>query len=145
KISFEKSLKYMGFEPGQKLAGKPIDYVFLGSCTNGRIEDFRLFTQYVKGKKKVGNVTAWLVPGSWQVRRQIEADIAMNGLAGIVVCELPFVCKVDIVIFAGYCKNSFECMGGLFPEPAGEGSGFHNIYRMHISRQMLKPGTQVFL
>ncbi len=74
KISFEKSLKYMGFEPGQKLAGKPIDYVFLGSCTNGRIEDFRLFTQYVKGKKKAGNVTAWLVPGSWQVRRQIEAE-----------------------------------------------------------------------
>jgi 3-isopropylmalate/(R)-2-methylmalate dehydratase large subunit len=74
KISFEKSLKYMGFEPGQKLEGKPIDYVFLGSCTNGRIEDFRVFTHYVKGKKKAGNVTAWLVPGSWQVRQQIEAE-----------------------------------------------------------------------
>ncbi|WP_294083753.1 3-isopropylmalate dehydratase large subunit [Proteiniphilum sp. UBA5384] len=74
KISFEKSLNYMGFTPGEKLEGKQIDYVFLGSCTNGRIEDFRVFTQYVKGKKKAGNVTAWLVPGSWQVRKQIEAE-----------------------------------------------------------------------
>jgi 3-isopropylmalate/(R)-2-methylmalate dehydratase large subunit len=74
KISFEKSLRYMGFEPGEKLEGKPIDYVFLGSCTNGRIEDFRVFAGYVKGKKKADNVTAWLVPGSWQVRRQIEAE-----------------------------------------------------------------------
>lgn len=74
KHSFEQSLKYMGFVPGEKLEGKPIDYVFLGSCTNGRIEDFRLFAGYVKGKKKAANVTAWLVPGSWQVRRQIEEE-----------------------------------------------------------------------
>jgi 3-isopropylmalate/(R)-2-methylmalate dehydratase large subunit len=74
KISFEKSLKYMGFAPGEKLEGKPIDYVFLGSCTNGRIEDFRLFTNYVEGKKRADNVTAWLVPGSWKVRKQIEAE-----------------------------------------------------------------------
>lgn len=74
KISFEKSLNYMGFAPGEKLEGKQIDYVFLGSCTNGRIEDFRVFTNYVKGKKKAVNVTAWLVPGSWQVRKQIEAE-----------------------------------------------------------------------
>lgn len=74
KISFEKSLNYMGFSPGEKLEGKPIDYVFLGSCTNGRIEDFRVFARYVKGKKKAENVTAWLVPGSWQVRKQIEAE-----------------------------------------------------------------------
>ena len=74
KISFEKSLNYMGFAPGEKLEGKQIDYVFLGSCTNGRIEDFRVFTNYVKGKKKADNVTAWLVPGSWQVRKQIEAE-----------------------------------------------------------------------
>lgn len=74
KISFEKSLAYMGFAPGEKLEGKQIDYVFLGSCTNGRIEDFRLFAGYVKGKKKAGNVTAWLVPGSWKVRKQIEAE-----------------------------------------------------------------------
>ena len=74
KISFEKSLRYMGFSPGEKLEGKQIDYVFLGSCTNGRIEDFRLFTSYVKGKKKADNVTAWLVPGSWKVRKQIEEE-----------------------------------------------------------------------
>jgi len=74
KISFEKSLRYMGFSPGEKLEGKHIDYVFLGSCTNGRIEDFRLFTSYVKGKKKADNVTAWLVPGSWKVRKQIEEE-----------------------------------------------------------------------
>ncbi len=74
KISFERSLRYMGFEPGEKLEGKLIDYVFLGSCTNGRIEDFRVFAGYVKGKKKADHVTAWLVPGSWQVRKQIEAE-----------------------------------------------------------------------
>jgi 3-isopropylmalate/(R)-2-methylmalate dehydratase large subunit len=74
KISFEKSLRYMGFTPGQKLEGKEIDYVFLGSCTNGRIEDFRLFSNYVKGKKKADNVIAWLVPGSWQVRKQIKEE-----------------------------------------------------------------------
>lgn len=74
RISFKKSLDYMGFEPGEKLLGKQIDYVFLGSCTNGRIEDFRTFANYVKGKKKADNVTAWLVPGSWKVRQQIEEE-----------------------------------------------------------------------
>jgi 3-isopropylmalate/(R)-2-methylmalate dehydratase large subunit len=74
KKSFQNSLNYMGFTEGEKLEGKPVDYVFLGSCTNGRIEDFRLFTEYVKGKKKADNITAWLVPGSWKVRKQIEAE-----------------------------------------------------------------------
>ncbi|MDP4203524.1 MAG: 3-isopropylmalate dehydratase large subunit [Bacteroidota bacterium] len=74
RISFEKSLNYMGFKPGEKLEGKQIDYVFLGSCTNGRIEDFRAFTAYVKGKKKADNVIAWLVPGSWMVEKQIRAE-----------------------------------------------------------------------
>jgi 3-isopropylmalate/(R)-2-methylmalate dehydratase large subunit len=74
KKSFQNSLKYMGFKSGEKLEGKQVDYVFLGSCTNGRIEDFRLFTEYVKGKKKADNITAWLVPGSWKVRKQIEAE-----------------------------------------------------------------------
>ena len=74
KKSFQNSLKYMGFTSGEKLEGKQVDYVFLGSCTNGRIEDFRLFTEYVKGKKKADNITAWLVPGSWKVRKQIEAE-----------------------------------------------------------------------
>jgi 3-isopropylmalate/(R)-2-methylmalate dehydratase large subunit len=74
RVSFSKSLEYMGFEAGEKLLGKPVDYVFLGSCTNGRIEDFRVFTSIVKGKKKAPNVVAWLVPGSWQVDKQIRAE-----------------------------------------------------------------------
>lgn len=72
--SFQKSLKYMGFEAGETLMGKPIDYVFLGSCTNGRIEDFRLFANFVKSKKKADNITAWLVPGSWKVDKQIREE-----------------------------------------------------------------------
>ena len=74
KISYDKSLEYMGFEVGQKLEGYPIDYVFLGSCTNGRIEDFRAFASLVKGNKKADNITAWLVPGSWMVVDQIKAE-----------------------------------------------------------------------
>lgn len=72
--SFKKSLQYMGFEPGEKLLGHKIDYVFLGACTNGRIEDFRAFASFVKGKKKADNVIAWLVPGSWAVDKQIREE-----------------------------------------------------------------------
>ena len=72
--SFKKALNYMGFKAGEKLLGKPIDYVFLGACTNGRIEDFRAFASIVKGRKKADNVVAWLVPGSWAVRQQIEEE-----------------------------------------------------------------------
>ena len=74
KISYRKSLDYMGFAPGERLLGKPVDYVFLGSCTNGRVEDFRAFAQFVKGRKKAEHITAWLVPGSWAVERQIRAE-----------------------------------------------------------------------
>lgn len=74
RISFQKSMDYMGFKPGEKLEGKTIDYVFLGSCTNGRIEDFRLFANFVKGKKKADHVVAWLVPGSHMVVDQIKAE-----------------------------------------------------------------------
>jgi 3-isopropylmalate/(R)-2-methylmalate dehydratase large subunit len=74
KASFLKSLKYMEVEPGTKMLGKTVDYVFLGSCTNGRIEDFREFANFVKGKKKAGNITAWLVPGSKQVEKQIRDE-----------------------------------------------------------------------
>lgn len=77
--SYIKSLEYMGFSAGEKLEGRPIDYVFIGSCTNGRIEDFRAFAEIVKGHKKAENVTAWIVPGSWGVFRQIEEE----GLADI--------------------------------------------------------------
>jgi len=74
KISYEKSLDYMGFKVGQVLAGTPVDYIFLGSCTNGRIEDFRAFANFVKGKKKAPGITAWLVPGSWKVDAQIREE-----------------------------------------------------------------------
>lgn len=68
---FTEQLAYMQFEPGQRLEGTPVDYCFLGACTNGRIEDFRAFASIVKGRKKAENVVAWLVPGSWKVRQQI--------------------------------------------------------------------------
>ena len=73
-VSFKKSLDYMGFKPGESLLGKKIDYVFLGACTNGRIEDFRAFASIVKGRKKADNVIAWLVPGSWMVDAQIRKE-----------------------------------------------------------------------
>ena len=79
RASYLKSLEYMGFAAGEKLEGHPIDYVFIGSCTNGRIEDFRAFAEIVKGHKRAENVTAWIVPGSWGVFRQIEEE----GLADI--------------------------------------------------------------
>ncbi len=72
--SFEKSLNYMGFEAGESLIGKKIEYVFLGACTNGRIEDFRAFASLVKGHKKADHVIAWLVPGSWMVDAQIREE-----------------------------------------------------------------------
>ena len=74
RASFVKSLGYMGFEPGEKLLNHSIDYVFLGACTNGRIEDFRAFASIVKGHKKADNVVAWLVPGSWAVDKQIREE-----------------------------------------------------------------------
>lgn len=72
--SFMKSLGYMGFKPGDSLIGHKVDYVFLGACTNGRIEDFRAFASVVKGRKKAGGITAWLVPGSWAVDAQIREE-----------------------------------------------------------------------
>lgn len=72
--SFIKSLDYMGFKPGMKLLGHPIDYVFLGSCTNGRIEDFRAFAQVIAGRKKASEVTAFIVPGSKMVEEQMRTE-----------------------------------------------------------------------
>lgn len=69
-----KALDYMGLVAGQCLLGHKVDYVFLGACTNGRIEDFRAFASVVRGRRKADNVIAWLVPGSWAVKKQIEAE-----------------------------------------------------------------------
>lgn len=74
KESYRKALEYMGFNEGERMLGKKVDYVFLGSCTNGRIEDFRAFASVVKGKKKSPDVTVWLVPGSRRVKKQIESE-----------------------------------------------------------------------
>ncbi len=81
KNTFLKSLKYMEIEPGSKMLGKKIDYVFLGSCTNGRIEDLRAFANFVKGKKKADDVIAWIVPGSKQVEKQAQKEGLVEILA----------------------------------------------------------------
>ena len=72
--NFDKALNYMGFKAGQKLLGTKVDYVFLGACTNGRIEDVRAFASIVKGRHKAKDVVAWLVPGSWAVDKQIREE-----------------------------------------------------------------------
>ncbi|QDO92847.1 3-isopropylmalate dehydratase large subunit [Formosa sediminum] len=77
--SFEKSLKYMDFKKGESLINKPINFVFIGSCTNSRIEDFRVAAEFIKGKQKAPNVTAWLVPGS----KLVETQIIEEGLKDI--------------------------------------------------------------
>jgi len=72
--TYKKSLDYMNYNEGESMIGKKIDFVFLGSCTNGRIEDFREFAKIVKGRKKASNVTAWLVPGSHKVEKAIKNE-----------------------------------------------------------------------
>ena len=74
RASFRKALEYMGLKAGETLLGQPVDYVFLGACTNGRIEDFRAFASLAKGRRKADNIVAWLVPGSWAVERQIRDE-----------------------------------------------------------------------
>lgn len=74
KTSYLKSLEYMGFAPGELIKGKKVDYVFVGSCTNGRIEDIRAVANFVKGKKKADNITAWIVPGSREVEKMAHEE-----------------------------------------------------------------------
>jgi len=74
RASFSKSIKYMGFEAGSPMIGKEVNYVFVGSCTNGRIEDLRAFAGFVKGKKRAKHVVAWIVPGSRQVEKQAKEE-----------------------------------------------------------------------
>jgi len=72
--SFSKSLEYMGLQPGSAILGQAVDYVFIGSCTNARIEDLRMVASMVKGKKKASNVEVWVVPGSKQVEKQAREE-----------------------------------------------------------------------
>ena len=80
KVSYTKALNYMGFAEGEKMIGKKVDYVFVGSCTNGRIEDLRAFAHFVKGKQKAENITAWIVPGS----KEVECMAIEEGLKDIL-------------------------------------------------------------
>jgi 3-isopropylmalate/(R)-2-methylmalate dehydratase large subunit len=87
--TYKKSLDYMGFSEGDAMIGKSVDYVFIGSCTNGRIEDFRAFASIVKGRKKAANIIAWLVPGSHIVEAKIKEEglLAIFNEAGFVLRE----------------------------------------------------------
>ncbi len=112
RASFAKSLDYMGFIPGEKLLGHNIDYVFLGACTNGRIEDFRAFASIVKGRRKADSVTAWLVPGSWAVERQIRQeglDKVLTG-AGFEIrqpgCSACLAMNDDKIPAGKYCVST---------------------------------------
>ena len=110
--NFDKALQYMGFKAGEKLLGKKIDYVFLGACTNGRIEDFRAFASIVKGRRKAENVIAWLVPGSWAVRQQI-ADEGLDSVleaSGFEIrqpgCSACLAMNDDKVPAGKYCLST---------------------------------------
>jgi 3-isopropylmalate/(R)-2-methylmalate dehydratase large subunit len=81
KAGLSKALEYMSVEGGEKLIGKKVNYVFIGSCTNSRIEDLRLVADFVKGKKKADNITAWIVPGS----KQIEQQAIKEGLDKVLI------------------------------------------------------------
>lgn len=110
--SFNKAMDYMAFNSGEAMMGKPVDYVFVGSCTNARIEDFREVAEVVKGKQKAANVTAWLVPGSKQVEKQIFEE----GLAEIIEaagfkirqpgCSACLAMNDDKVPTGAYCVST---------------------------------------
>ncbi|WOD43310.1 3-isopropylmalate dehydratase large subunit [Hwangdonia lutea] len=86
--TYNKSLNYMGYKENDAMIGKKVDYVFLGSCTNGRIEDFRAFASIVKGRKKAENITAWLVPGSHEVQDKIKEEGLLD-----IINEAGFVLR----------------------------------------------------
>ncbi|QBZ96667.1 3-isopropylmalate dehydratase large subunit [Flavobacterium sangjuense] len=110
--SFDKSLDYMGFKKGESLINKPINYVFIGSCTNSRIEDFRAVAQYIKGKQKASNVNALIVPGSQQVAKQIQEEglTAVFEAAGFEIrqpgCSACLAMNDDKVPAGEYCVST---------------------------------------
>jgi 3-isopropylmalate/(R)-2-methylmalate dehydratase large subunit len=110
--SFDKSLDYMGFKKGDSLINKPINYVFIGSCTNSRIEDFRVVAQYIKGKQKASNVNALIVPGSQQVAKQIQEEglTAVFEAAGFEIrqpgCSACLAMNDDKVPAGEYCVST---------------------------------------
>ena len=110
--SAEKALEYMGFKAGESLLEKPINYIFIGSCTNSRIEDFRIVAKYIKGKKKADNVNALIVPGSRQVAAQIEAEGLKTIFeeAGFILrqpgCSACLVMNDDKIPAGEYCVST---------------------------------------
>ena len=107
-----EDVAYMDFKAGEQLLGKKIDYVFLGACTNGRIEDFSAFASIVKGRKKADSIVAWLVPGSWTVRQQI-ADEGLDKVleaAGFEIrqpgCSACLAMNDDKVPAGKYCMST---------------------------------------
>src|SRR5690606_35111303 len=110
--SFRKSLEYMGLEPGIPLLGRPVDYVFIGSCTNARIEDLRMVANIVKGKKKAGNVEVWIVPGSKQVEAQDRAEGLVKIFEGARFQFRPWGCSAclamneDKIPAGKYCSST---------------------------------------
>ena len=107
-----KALAYMDFKAGEKMIGKPVDYVFVGSCTNGRIEDLRRFAQLVKGRKKAANITAWIVPGSKKVEEMAEKEGIRQILAdaGFELrqpgCSACLAMNADKVPAGKYCVST---------------------------------------
>ena len=112
KEALSKALSYMEFQSGQTLIGHPVDYIFLGACTNGRIEDFRAFASVVNGRHKAENITAWLVPGSWSVHGQIckEGLDKILHAAGFEVrqpgCSACLAMNGDTIPAGKYCVST---------------------------------------
>ncbi|NHN28014.1 3-isopropylmalate dehydratase large subunit [Flavobacterium jejuense] len=110
--SFLKALDYMGFQKGESLVNKPINYVFIGSCTNSRIEDFRIAAQYINGKQKASNVNALIVPGSQQVAKQIQEEglTAIFEKAGFEIrqpgCSACLAMNDDKIPAGEYCVST---------------------------------------
>jgi 3-isopropylmalate/(R)-2-methylmalate dehydratase large subunit len=110
--SFEKSLEYMGFQKGESLINKQVNYVFIGSCTNSRIEDFRVVANYIKGKQKAANVVALIVPGSQLVAKQIHQEglTAIFEAAGFEIrqpgCSACLAMNDDKIPAGEYCVST---------------------------------------
>ena len=156
--SFLKALEYMDFKPGEKLPGKPVDYVFVGSCTNGRIEDLRVFADYVKGKQKAAGVTAWIVPGSKQVEKQAIDEGIRDTLeaAGFELrqpgCSVCLAMNDDKIPAGKYCvstsNRNFEGRQGpgartLLAGPlVAAACAIHGIITVPDSLQLSNSATQ---
>jgi 3-isopropylmalate/(R)-2-methylmalate dehydratase large subunit len=112
RLSYQKALNYMGFDDGEQVIGKPVDYVFIGSCTNSRIEDLRQVAAFVQGKHKADNVEVWIVPGS----KQVEAQAKLEGIdkifeeAGFVLrepgCSACLGMNEDKIPAGKYCVST---------------------------------------